>query len=259
MSAGKEIDSRADVGGIKEIFEYCAVGVTSLEAWQGLKPTLSNLAHRVQAKRVLEIGGGRDPLFSIPEISELGFDLIVNDISEFELSMLPTGYKKAVFDISNPDIEANFTDERFELIYSKMVFEHVSDGREAWRNVYRLLKPGGIGFAFVPTLFSPPFVLNLFLPEWLSQRLLRLVDPKRNEAEVPKFKAYYSWCFADESKLKPMLQSVGFREAIVIPFFGTPYFPGVPLLSGITSAFDRIAYMNSWHVFASYAYVIARR
>jgi hypothetical protein len=119
-----------------------------------------------------------------------------------------------------------------------MVFEHVKDAKMAWSNVYYLLASGGIGFAFVPTLYSPPFVINRYCPEWITSRLLRWIDPKRNDFEVPKFPAYYKWCRARENIITPLLLSVGFREATVLPFFGTPYFPGVPLLKGVTAAFD---------------------
>ena len=46
-----------------------------------------------------------------------------------------------------------------------MVFEHVEDGQRAWANLYQLLAPGGVALAFVPTLYSVPFVINWLLPD----------------------------------------------------------------------------------------------
>lgn len=229
----------------------------ALVAWQELKPTLGRLARAAAARRVLEVGGGRDPLFSPEDADELGFDLTVNDIDREELAPLPSGFQKAVFDIAGPADEIPLRACGFDLVYSKMVFEHVKDAKMAWSNVYYLLASGGIGFAFVPTLYSPPFVINRYCPEWITSRLLRWIDPKRNDFEVPKFPAYYKWCRARENIITPLLLSVGFREATVLPFFGTPYFPGVPLLKGVTAAFDRMAARRDWRIFASYAYIIA--
>jgi SAM-dependent methyltransferase len=228
----------------------------ALVAWQELKPTLGRLARAVAARRVLEIGGGRDPLFSPEEAGQLGFDLTVNDIDREELALLPSGFQKAVFDIAGPTDEIPLGACEFDLVYSKMVFEHVHDAKQAWANVHHLLARGGVGFAFVPTLYSLPFVINRYCPEWMTSRLLRWIDPKRNNLEVPKFPAYYNWCRASESILRPTLLSVGFREATVLPFFGTPYLPGVPLLKGVTAAFDRMAARSDWRIFASYAYII---
>ena len=46
-----------------------------------------------------------------------------------------------------------------------MLAEHVPDGYRFHSNLFELLKPGGVAFHFMPTLYSPPFVINRLLPE----------------------------------------------------------------------------------------------
>lgn len=228
------------------------------EAWTGLKPTLEGLIGRTGARRVLEIGSGRHPFFTPAEAERLGFDLVVNDIDAQELSHAPGAFARMIFDIAQ-DIEPRaIAGGGFDLIFSRMVFEHVKDAGKAWSNVRALLAPGGIGFAFVPTLWSPPFVANRLMPDAVTAPLVRMLDSTRNEAEIPKFPAYYRACRASEASLRPFLTGLGFREVSVVPFFGTPYLPRIPVLRHLARALDSVAERRDWRALASYAYIVAR-
>ncbi|MGY2051380.1 class I SAM-dependent methyltransferase [Methylobacterium sp. JK268] len=227
-------------------------------AWTRLKPTLEGLIRALPAHRVLEIGGGRHPFFSRAETERLGFALTVNDIDPAELRYAPPGMDVRVFDVARP-LDAALLGETYDLVYSRMVFEHVKDAETAWRNVHALLRPGGVGFAFVPTLYSPPFLLNRLLPDGLTGRALRLLDRSRNPDEIPKFPAYYAWCRASQAVLAPRLRRLGFGEVEVVPFYGTPYFPAVPGLKRLSAAFDALAVRRDWRSVASYAYITARK
>ncbi|GLS42684.1 class I SAM-dependent methyltransferase [Methylobacterium brachythecii] len=229
------------------------------DAWTSLKPSLERVISEAKVRRVLEIGGGRHPFFTVAEAERLGFDLTVNDLDAEELSHAPGEFGRLVLDIAG-DLDGSGVERGvYDLIFSRMVFEHVRDAEKAWSNVHTLLAPGGIGFAFVPTLFSPPFVINRAMPEALTSRVLRLIDRTRNPDEIPKFPAFYQACRASETALAPMLTRIGFSEVCVVPFFGTPYFPAVPVLKHIASAFDRWVERRDWRIFASYAYIVARK
>ncbi|VUD72948.1 hypothetical protein MET9862_03557 [Methylobacterium symbioticum] len=228
-------------------------------AWTSLKPTLERVIGQIQAKSVLEIGAGRHPFFSMEEAQRLGFRLTINDIDAAELDYAPRGFDHLVLDVAQ-DVDRRLLDgHAFDLIFSRMVFEHVKDARKAWTNLHDLLAPGGVGFAFVPTLYSPPFVLNRLLPDDLTGRALRLMDRTRNDKEIPKFPAYYDACRASETRLRPFLKEIGFSEALVVPFYGTPYFPRIPVLRQVFRAFDMLCTRHDLRTFASYAYIIARK
>lgn len=231
----------------------------SESAWQELKPTLRRILQTLPARTVLEIGGGRHPFFSVAEARQLGFKLTVNDLDAQELEHAPGEFDRLVLDITADLDRSSDVPGPFDLIFSRMVFEHVRDARKAWTNVHRMLQPGGVGFAFVPTLYSPPFILNRLIPEALTSRMLRILDRTRNPDDIPKFPAFYDGCRARESAIAPMLTEIGFREVCVVPFFGTPYFPAIPVLRDVARVFDRAIEKRDWRMFASYAYITARK
>src|SRR5579871_6882594 len=144
---GTSLDG-VDVGGRlsgNPLFEkIAALGYDGLESWAWANYRATILAFARQAAqrnarppRLLEVGGGRDPLFRPEEARALGLDVTVNDIDADELARAQAG--------------------AYDLIFSQMVFEHVAGVEKAWRNVHTLLAEGGVGLAFVPTLYAPPF------------------------------------------------------------------------------------------------------
>jgi SAM-dependent methyltransferase len=170
---------------------FAALGVENVEewCWHNYKTTIRHLARTFGARRMLEIGAGRRPLFGLDELRSLHAELTVNDISAEELALLPPGYRQARFDISGQmDAAQNGT---IDLAFSRMVFEHVEDAQRAWSNVHALLAPGGVALAFVPTLFSVPFLVNWLLPDALGARIAYLLDKRRTQEEHPVFPAHY--------------------------------------------------------------------
>ena len=75
----------------------------------------------------------------------------------------------------------------FDLAFSRMVFEHVADGQRAWNNLYELLAPGGVALAFIPTLYSFPFVVNWLLPDDVAAKIVKLLYRNRTDDEDPVF------------------------------------------------------------------------
>ena len=160
-----------------------------------LPKNIYDLIKRRPDQTVLEIGGGRSPMFNEGEIAHAKARYVINDISQKELSKAPDYCSKLCFDIASSDsdvIKENAAS--CSVIFSKMVFEHVKDASQAYRNIHTLLEPGGICLNLHPILFSPPFVANYLFPESLSASLLKLIDDSRVETEIPKFPAYYNRC-----------------------------------------------------------------
>jgi SAM-dependent methyltransferase len=228
-------------------------------AWANYERVVRHLAEASRAKKLIEIGGGRDPLFGREALAELGAELTVNDISPAELAALPKGYRTACFDIAGNLTPEEIARGGYDLAFSRMVFEHVADGKRAWENLFRLLAPGGIGLAFVPTLYAFPFVANWLLPDDFAARLVKSIYKNRTDNEDPVFPARYSWTVASEKKLAPMLSSIGYREAMVVPFYGHGYYQPFPIVRDIHAKFTEIARARDWRFFASYAYIAARK
>jgi SAM-dependent methyltransferase len=245
-------------GQLSETLNSLEIGRAAEASWRDLKAVILGLIDAYGAKRLLEIGGGRFPYLSREDVETRQCELTVNDILEDELARAPAAFHKACFDISSPFL-GEVVSAKYDFIFSRMVFEHVRDGRQAWSNCLKLLNPGGIAFAFVPTLWSPPFVANRLVPEGLSTRLLQMIDANRTPELVPKFPAYYDLCRGDVKVLEPILHEVGFSDVAVVPFFGTPYFPVVPVVKHLARAFDRVIDAFDIKAFSSYAYIIARK
>jgi len=234
-------------------------------AWDNYRPTVLAFVDALRRAgrsdngrvRLLEVGGGRGPQLTPAQAKDLGVALTVNDIDARELSLAPPGFETALFDIAG-DVDAGFHG-RFDLIYSRMVFEHVKDAPRAWRNVRALLAPGGVALAYHPTLYSPPFVVNLLVAEGVSSRLLRLFFPSRHDGDYPKFPARYEMCFAAPSRVAPALREAGFSEVLIAPFFGHGYLRSVPVLRDLDGALHALAERRDWRALASYAFTLARR
>jgi SAM-dependent methyltransferase len=234
-------------------------------AWDNYRPTVLAMAqacrqagrHNQGLVRLLEIGGGRGPLLTPEEATAAGIELTVNDIDERELSLAPAAFNKAQFDVAGT-IDPSW-EGRFDLIISRMVFEHVRNAPRAWANLHNLLAPGGVAMAFHPTLYAPPFVINLLLPESLTARILRFFFPARHDGGYPKFPARYEMCFTEPSKVEPILTECGFSQVLIAPFWRHGYFRHIPLLREADAALQHLAEKNDWRALTTYAYTLARR
>jgi SAM-dependent methyltransferase len=244
---------------LKDAFAPLAVEHSEGWAWANYERVVRHLAEASGAKKLIEIGGGRDPLFGRAALTELGAELTVNDISPVELAALPKGYRTACFDIAGDLTPEEIARGGYDLAFSRMVFEHVADGQRAWKNLFRLLAPGGIGLAFVPTLYAFPFVANWLLPDDFAARIVKLIYKNRTDDEDPVFPARYSWTVASEKKLAPMLTEIGYRDAMVVPFYGHGYYRPFPIVRDIHAKFTEMARARDWRFFASYAYIAARK
>lgn len=206
------------------------------------------------AAKILELGAGRWPSFKLTEMPATIESYTVNDISMDELALLPDCYEKACFDVSGN--AAAFNDS-YDVVFSRFLAEHVRDGASMHRNVHRVLKPGGVAFHLIPTLYALPFVLNKLAPEWLTTPLLKLLSPRRTIS--PKFPAYYSACYGNPARMSSMLKEIGYRQVEVRTFYGHFYYEKIPGLRVLHRHFSSLAAKRNWHVFSSYAYIFAHK
>ena len=221
-------------------------------AWKNYKSVIATYLADPAVRHVCEIGGGRSPLFTPEELAQFDVEYTVLDVSQDELDMAGPEYRKLCCNIEDTDREPEF-----DLMYSKMVIEHVSDTGKAYANIHDKLKPGGICLNFHPTLYAFPFIVNLLFPETLTRKILGMAFPSR-VSEESKFPARYSWCFASE-KITGRLKDLGFRSATIVPFFGHAYYKSIPVLRSIENWFRGVTRRREMKTFASYAYTIVRR
>lgn len=230
-------------------------------AFDHYEATILTIAESLALKRLCEIGGGRDPAFSLKQIEPLGLDYTINDIDQRELDRAPAGYRTACFDIAGPAEDFLSHAGSQDLVFSRMVFEHVAGVEQAWRNVHTLLAPGGVGLAFIPTLYAWPFLLNHLMPEAASARLLNLLsrEDRSSDGGNPKFPAVYDWAYGSQHKLAPMLRRAGFVDVHVVPFWGHDYLRRVPFVRDLDDAYTRLCVARDWRLQTTYAYIIVRK
>jgi hypothetical protein len=225
-------------------------------AWRHYKDVLVDLLRIRDARRVMEIGGGRFPLFDHAEIAPFDVEYIINDVSPAELARAPREVGKACFDIASPDTtEIAALAGTVDLTFSKMVFEHVSDAQQAYHNIYKMLSRRGICLNFHPVLFSLPFLINYLAPTTPAERLLQRFAPKRNRHEQPKFPARYDYCRVSQY-LQNTLRSIGYRDVWQLPFWFHEYFVKFPGLKQCDWMVNKIAERGNCTALASYCYTI---
>lgn len=226
-------------------------------AWQHYEDTVRHLIETFRCRDVLEIGGGRFPLFDRETARSLGIALAINDISQAELDRAPDSLHKVCFDIAGPAVPRE-EEGHYDLIVSRMVMEHVQDAQRTYRNMCALLRPGGVVLNFHPVLYAPPFVINHLLPEAVARWLLRAFDASRTDDEVPKFPSRYSYCMIS-ARTEAMIRAAGFADVVLLPFYGHGYFRAIPGLQAIDDRLTRWARAHDDRHFAAFCYALARR
>lgn len=228
-------------------------------AVSGFVDELKRLIEELQPHAVCDIGGGARPWLPLSVIHDNGLDYTVLDISSEELAKAPAGYqKKRQMDICEPGLAL---DEQFDFVFSKMLAEHVRDGEEFHKNVFQMLKPGGVAFHLFPTLFSPPFVANVLMPEFLSTILLRLVGTwdRSRKGNTGKFPAYYSWCRGPTKRQFRRFQSLGYEVVEYVGFFGHGYYGRVAPLQHFADSIARLLVKHPLPMLTSFVYLTLKK
>jgi SAM-dependent methyltransferase len=81
-----------------------------------------------------------------------------------------------------------FADESFDLVTANMVVEHLREPVVEFREVARVLKPGGVFVFHTPNARGYPTLLARALPEVIKKRVVRMVDGRPADEVYP---AYY--------------------------------------------------------------------
>ncbi|MGX7953611.1 class I SAM-dependent methyltransferase [Tsuneonella sp. HG249] len=232
------------------------MGIARAKSWDtamlGFGEELNTIVGRYDRADVLELGAGRRPSFTLSEMPRNVASYTVNDVCEDELALLPDGYAKACFDVSG---DASGFADTYDVVFSRFLAEHVPDGEAMHRNVFAVLRDGGAAFHLIPTLYALPFLINKYLPEAVTERILDLLSPRR--AISPKFPAPYSACYSNPDRMRRMLRAIGYSQVEIRTFYGHFYYEKVPGLKQVHEKFSELAADRDWHVFGTYAYIHA--
>lgn len=151
-------------------------------------------------KTVLDLGCGYNAYFlshlikRLPSIQEaFGMDMSVNE---------RFGSKNITLISGDLNEKLPFPDEKFDMVFSTAVLEHLNQYDIALEEMHRVLKKGGYLFLTTPSPYAKPVL------EFLSYTL-KLIDEK----EIRDHKQYFS-----RDELKRLFAKLGYEEIQVSPF-----------------------------------------
>jgi SAM-dependent methyltransferase len=196
--------------------------VDNFEGWRLAAGAISRIALDAGSKNILEIGAGANPTLPVSFLQEHGIDYTTNDISPEELLKAAPEYRRLCLDLCD-ETPGEELSGKFDLVFSRMVNEHVRDGEAYYRNILRILQPGGLTVHWFSTLYAFPFLVNRLVPEWLSDRLLNIFSP-RDRFQHDKFKAYYSWGRGPTKQMLNRFSAMGFEVIEYVGYFGHSYY-----------------------------------
>lgn len=196
------------------------------DGWAGFENLIKNYALKENAKKICDVGGGANPLLSPDFITEHQLDYSIIDLSSTELQKVSDEYKKIIIDICQPDL---ILPDKYDLVFSKMLAEHLRSPLSFHKNIFNMLSSGGKAIHFFPTLYTLPFIVNKILPDAVSKILMNLFI-KRDDYRHPKFKAYYLWCRGPTHSQITKFADLGYTIVEYIGYFGHNGYRRLPLI-----------------------------
>lgn len=227
------------------------------EGWNGYESSVIEAIEKKNARIICDIGGGANPLLGEDYIQNKGISYYILDISEAELDKAPGTYKRIVKDIASQE----FTPDTptFDLVFSKMLAEHVKDGKQFHKNVLTMLAEDGLAVHFFPTLYALPFLVNRLVPETLAVKLADVLTP-RDKHQHAKFPAYYSWCRGPVRSQIKKYEELGYEVIEYRGFFGhNPYYSRIGLLKRLHDIKTDYLLRRPNPLLTSYACVVLKK
>ncbi len=231
--------------------------VPSSQLWTGFALRVAELIRDVGARSIGELGGGANPTLDLADRVGHKVDLTVVDISPTELAHNPPEVETLCVDLcaAEPPVR-----NRFDLVFSRMLCEHVNSGRTFHGNCYAALRPGGHAMHFYPAATALPFMANRVLPSSLTEELLERVFPARKRGgKHGKFPARYSWCWGPTAFQLDRYRSVGFEVVSCEVGIGHGYYEHIPALRALERAKSKFVLEHASPWLAAYALFVLRR
>ncbi len=223
---------------------------------RGYQQLILNLIQNHPVQHICEIGAGANPLLPVDFTERKTSYYTILDVSECELNKAPAAYLKVKADISLPDF---VSEKSYDLIFSKMLAEHIRDAEQFHKNVYSMLSPGGLAVHFFPTLYTFPFILNRVTPEKLAYQLLSRFAPRDNYQHA-KFPAYYQWCRGPHHRQLQRFQQLGYEILEYRGYFGHPrYYHKLKLIQKIHNLKTDYLLKHPHPLLTSYACTVLRK
>lgn len=206
-----------------------------------------------QPKTVLEIGAGPTPCIKRQEIERYNIDYHLNDYALSELKKGDNNYLKIPGDFLKVDLP-----QKYDLIISRMVLEHVNNPHNFHKKIYNHLNPGGLAIHFFATLYSVPAILNLILPEFVSDKLV-MWGQNRDQEFHGKFPASYNWCRGPIKGYHTKFEKIGFTVLEQKGYVGHDYLNTKNYLYTIEKLFSKMLLKINSPLFCSNTILVLKK
>lgn len=224
--------------------------------WQGYDESVRTLAEREGVKAVAELGGGANPIIGGDDWS-FADERVVIDISATELAKANSRVHTRVADLCKP-IDNELA--AYDLVFSKMLCEHLPDPVVFHQNCFNLLRPGGLSVHFFPALGTFPFLVNKMIPEHTARKILDKVQPGRLDMpNLEKFPAYYRGTTGPTKKAFRKFEEFGFKVEQWKSSFGHTYYSVIPPLHALENAKSNFLRKHPIPRLASFSVVVLRK
>jgi SAM-dependent methyltransferase len=210
-----------------------------------LSSFINEVIYKCKPCAVLEVGGIDKPL--LQRSKEIRYDGL--DIEHKEQC-------ECIYDSFIVQSIEDPIRNRYDLIISKAVLEHVHDNDVSVKQMYQALRTGGSAIHYLPSKYHPySIALRLSGPKW-QQRLIKVLRPWAiNETGYP---AFFDKCSPKE--MRRLFKCTGFDYVKIIPFFrANDYFRFfLPFYVAVTF-WEKICAKLRWEQFCSGFIIIARK
>jgi SAM-dependent methyltransferase len=201
--------------------------------------------------RILDVGSGRRPTIP-PEQRPAGCHYVGVDLFRTELAKAPADSYDEVWE-SDVARRVSELEERFDLIVSWQLLEHVKPLDVAMENFRAYLRPRGRFVALLSGTFSAFGLINQIVPQRLGVRAMRQLL-RRDPATV--FPAYYHHCW--HSALTRILNPWDEVEVIAL-YRGAGYFGFSRFLQRLYLQYEEWAWRGRHYNLATHYLVNAKR
>jgi SAM-dependent methyltransferase len=225
-------------------------------AWKDFSEAIHQIILENDLKDIAEIGAGANPLLSLDFLEKQQLLYHVIDSSSDELLKANVQYYKMILDLERKDIDPR---TKYDLIFSQLTLEHIKDIEAFYTNIHKLLKPGGRAYLFFACLTTLPTLSNYLLPDFISSKILLLIQPFRKNEKHGKFKAYYKWCFGPTRKNIRRFEKSGFNILSYTGYFGHSYYHRIPFLDSLEKTKTDFLLNHPNPYLCSYAHVLLER
>jgi SAM-dependent methyltransferase len=200
---------------------------------------------------ILDVGAGRQPTIP-PDRRPLRCRYVGLDISATELAAAPHGSYDETW-VADTTKHLAELDDRFDLIISWQVLEHVKPVEAAFANFQAYLHPGGRFIGQLSGTFSFFGLANQIIPHRLTVMLLRRLV-KRDPTTV--FPAHYHHCW--DGALRRVLAS--WIEVEIMPrYIGAQYLRALPPIQWLYLRYEGWAFRTRRRNLATHYIIDARR